>query len=161
MFLDSITKDYFELVCLDGTRRPVDDYRSCNWGQVQANTIVTTSAKSLDERKKIQGFFETAVRLYGLKDANTMFYNTSYDARTSTTEGYNNGYNNPYGRSFENNNYNNNNNNNNNYNSPDYFNQNRSLERGSTDRPAFYEKFSLFLSFPAYGDKHNLMFQVS
>ncbi|XP_063907612.1 transferrin 2 isoform X1 [Zophobas morio] len=60
----SITKESFQLLCKDGSRRPVDDYMSCNWGRVPSDAIVTTSASSFEKRKKYQLFLEKAAKIY-------------------------------------------------------------------------------------------------
>ncbi|RZC33632.1 melanotransferrin, partial [Asbolus verrucosus] len=60
----SITKEGFELLCKDGSRRSVDDYLSCNWGKVPTDAIVTTSASSFEKRRKYQLFLEKAAKLY-------------------------------------------------------------------------------------------------
>lgn len=177
LFSGSVTKEQFELFCTDGSRRPLEDYRSCHWGQVPSNAIVTTSAKSFEEREKIQEFFEIATQLYGVKDPNAFLYNTTNNNdynnpnnRYNNDRAYSNDrnnygsnanqdqdrYNSPYGSNY---------NNNENYNGGS-FNNNRSFTNGydnftgSTDRPQFFEHFNLFESVPKYGDEHNLMFQV-
>lgn len=61
----SLSKDNFELLCKDGTRQPVDNYSSCNWGQVPSNAVVTTSAKSSMVRKYYQQFLIKTVQLFG------------------------------------------------------------------------------------------------
>ncbi|KAF0305802.1 Melanotransferrin [Amphibalanus amphitrite] len=55
----------FELVCLDGGRRPLADYQMCNWGRIPSHAVLTTSAKPHDLRIKYQRFLKEAVNLYG------------------------------------------------------------------------------------------------
>lgn len=50
------TKDNFELLCKDGSRRTVDDFKNCNWGTVPSHAVVTTSAKSNKQRMRYQKF---------------------------------------------------------------------------------------------------------
>uniref|UniRef100_A0A8C8SGR7 Lactotransferrin n=1 Tax=Pelusios castaneus TaxID=367368 RepID=A0A8C8SGR7_9SAUR len=38
---DPSGKDQYELLCTDGTRKPVDDYKDCNWARVAAHAVVT------------------------------------------------------------------------------------------------------------------------
>lgn len=33
-------KDEYELLCLDGSRQPVDNYKTCNWARVAAHAVV-------------------------------------------------------------------------------------------------------------------------
>lgn len=47
-----MTEDQFELICRDGTRRPVKESEECNWGRVPADAIVTSSAASVEQRKR-------------------------------------------------------------------------------------------------------------
>lgn len=63
--LGGVSEDRFELLCLDGSRRPVTDWESCNWGRVPADAIVTSSAASSAQRKKYQRFMMKLVELYG------------------------------------------------------------------------------------------------
>lgn len=56
-------KEQFELLCKDGTRRSVDDYKICNWGTVPSRAIVTSSATNFEIRQKYQRFLEKAVRI--------------------------------------------------------------------------------------------------
>ncbi|XP_026287309.1 uncharacterized protein LOC113212723 [Frankliniella occidentalis] len=70
-----VKKDNFELLCVDGSRRPIDDFRSCNWGPVQSHAIVTTSAKSPDVRRLYQDFLQRIVQLYGRRINSTIPFN--------------------------------------------------------------------------------------
>ncbi|KAG8237825.1 hypothetical protein J437_LFUL002434, partial [Ladona fulva] len=56
--LISVKENDFELLCKDGSRRPVREYRSCNWGMVPSHAIVTTSAKSVSLRQKYYRFLK-------------------------------------------------------------------------------------------------------
>ncbi|TST47712.1 Serotransferrin-2 [Bagarius yarrelli] len=42
--------DKFELLCKDGTRKPVDQYKACNLAQVPAHAVVTRADKDLADR---------------------------------------------------------------------------------------------------------------
>lgn len=59
--------DRFELLCKDGQRKPLSEYRQCNWGIVPSHAIVTSSARSSEERKKYQLFLTKAVQMYSSK----------------------------------------------------------------------------------------------
>lgn len=59
-----VSKSSFELLCKDGTRKPVEEYSICNWGAVESNAIVTSSATSFENRKILQKFLERASRIY-------------------------------------------------------------------------------------------------
>lgn len=43
---------------------PLSEYRQCNWGLVPSHALVTSSARSAEERKRYQLFLTKAVRLY-------------------------------------------------------------------------------------------------
>ncbi|XP_055700700.1 melanotransferrin isoform X2 [Phlebotomus papatasi] len=63
----SLTEDRFELLCPDGQKRPLGDYRQCNWGLVPADAVVVSSAKTTEERKHIERFLLKSVELYSTK----------------------------------------------------------------------------------------------
>ncbi|KAK7603014.1 hypothetical protein V9T40_003013 [Parthenolecanium corni] len=73
----SMTENDFELLCKDGSRRPVGEYHNCNWGKVTSDAIVSSSAKSSDVRKKYQAFLQTAARLYASVNETTANYNAN------------------------------------------------------------------------------------
>ncbi|KAF2898323.1 hypothetical protein ILUMI_07848 [Ignelater luminosus] len=63
----AVAKDIFELLCRDGSRRPIHDYQNCNWGDVPLDAVVTTSATPPETRKKYQKFLQKAAEIYGLQ----------------------------------------------------------------------------------------------
>lgn len=63
------------MLCRDGTRRPIDDYRACNWGSVPSDAIVTSSASTFENRQKLQKFLEKASELY----SQNVQLNSTYD----------------------------------------------------------------------------------
>ncbi|KAK3866185.1 hypothetical protein Pcinc_028259 [Petrolisthes cinctipes] len=69
------TEEDFELLCLDGSFAPVSEFERCNWGSVPSNAIVTTSAKTPEQRRNLQEFLKELVALYGTKseDPNEFF----------------------------------------------------------------------------------------
>ena len=46
----ALRADEFELLCLDGTRMPVDQYKKCNLGKVKGRAMVTASKSNLKTR---------------------------------------------------------------------------------------------------------------
>lgn len=62
--VESVTADTFELLCTDGTRKPLSEYRQCNWGLVPSHALVVSSARTTEERKRYQRFMLKAVQLY-------------------------------------------------------------------------------------------------
>ena len=60
-FLIGVSMSDYELLCTDGTRADLSAYHTCNWGQVPTPAIVTTSAKTLDQRNGYQDFLEASV----------------------------------------------------------------------------------------------------
>lgn len=75
--------DRFVLLCKDGQRRPLSEYRQCNWGLVPSHALVTSSARTSLERKRYQQFLTRAVQLYSSKPITNVTVN---DRRY---EGYN------------------------------------------------------------------------
>ncbi|XP_075238326.1 transferrin 2 [Lycorma delicatula] len=128
----SLQTSNFELLCTDGSRRPVDMYKECNWGQVPTHAIVTTSATVPKQRNLYQQFLKKSVKLFG----NKLFsVNDTVDNGASSTP-YFNGYTPtplPY----------------------DIYTPNPSPVTVE------YKTFNLFESVPRYGTKHNLLFQDS
>lgn len=59
--------DQFELLCKDGTRRPITEYLQCNWGLVPSHALVTSSARTAEERRRYQSFLTKAVQLYSTR----------------------------------------------------------------------------------------------
>ncbi|XP_062439087.1 ovotransferrin-like [Rhea pennata] len=42
-------KDKYELLCLDGTRQPVDNYKACHWARVPAHAVVARDDSKVEE----------------------------------------------------------------------------------------------------------------
>ena len=50
----------FELLCLDGTRRPVDSHASCNWGTIASHVVMASAmrdAVTRNEYKQLMTLF--------------------------------------------------------------------------------------------------------
>lgn len=43
---------------MDGSRRPVDNYANCNWGRAPSQAIVTSSAKTSEQKRFYQKFIQ-------------------------------------------------------------------------------------------------------
>jgi hypothetical protein len=136
----SVSEDQFELLCKNGERRPVSEYMNCNWGAVPSNALVTSSARSIEERKRYQRFLQLAAKQFSHKKSfnstlsnnnNDRFNNNRFEDR-NRNRNFNNRNNDPFGFS------------------------------STTDNPinetALYENFELFDS-SRYGNRLNLMFQ--
>lgn len=91
----SVKKEQFELLCRDGTRRSVDEYRICNWGTVPSRAIVTSSATNFEIRRMYQRFLEKAVRILHKNKNNTTDLN-HFDNNQKNYENRS-GYNNRFG----------------------------------------------------------------
>ncbi|XP_036670946.3 transferrin 2 [Drosophila suzukii] len=155
----NLSPDTFELLCRDGRRAPINDYRQCNWGQVPADAIVTSSARSFGDRKQYQQFLKRIAELYsdGTRD----------EQGRQGGQGFNNRNNfNDQGQSGPYNQYDNNDP----YRTQNQYDQYRnerldssfSSERNpqdGTNTSILYEKFRIFES-KRYG-KPNLLFQDS
>lgn len=159
----------------------MDDYVSCNWGEVPSRAIVTSSATDAETRKLYQRFLLAAVREFGTPNPNSNSSYTNND-RSRNRDDYENrptfdnrqGYDNNYDERNFNSSYFDNRNNN--YNRDG---SGRNSEQGNSgfyawDRPVSgyaessnpsditpIENFYLFESAPRYGDRHNLLFSVS
>jgi hypothetical protein len=142
-----VTPDQFQLLCKNGQRMPISEYLNCNWGMVPANAIVTSSARSLDQRKQYQKFMRMAVKLYA-KKASTASYNS-----TSSNDRSNRFNNDRFGSNER---FNDRNNRNDNRNAFGY----SSTTESSLNDSQPFESFELFES-GRYGAKLNLLFQVS
>jgi len=51
-------EDDLELLCVDGSRRPISEFNNCNWGPVPTDAIMTTSAKSSSARISYQRWLQ-------------------------------------------------------------------------------------------------------
>ncbi|KAL6953408.1 ABC transporter, phosphonate, periplasmic substrate-binding protein [Sarracenia purpurea var. burkii] len=60
----SVSPNDFELLCKDGSRRPIDEYEKCNWGRTPSDAVVVSSVKSSNVTNIYQDFLLTAVKLY-------------------------------------------------------------------------------------------------
>ncbi|XP_054022516.1 ovotransferrin [Dryobates pubescens] len=56
-------KDGYELLCLDGSRQPVDNYKSCHWARVPAHAVVARDDSKIDD---IWSFLSKAQEKFGV-----------------------------------------------------------------------------------------------
>ncbi|NXG63193.1 TRFE protein, partial [Hemiprocne comata] len=56
-------KDEYELLCLDGTRQPVDNYKACHWARVPAHAVVARDDSKVDD---IWSFLSKAQEKFGV-----------------------------------------------------------------------------------------------
>ncbi|XP_071485695.1 melanotransferrin-like [Diadema antillarum] len=68
---DLVSSDY-ELLCLNGSRAPVDQFMSCNLARVPAHVVVTAANKTEAEREEIWNLLDQAQGLFG-SDTGTNF----------------------------------------------------------------------------------------
>uniref|UniRef100_A0A1B0AR72 Transferrin-like domain-containing protein n=1 Tax=Glossina palpalis gambiensis TaxID=67801 RepID=A0A1B0AR72_9MUSC len=61
---NSMSPESFELLCRDGRRVPVSEYRQCSWALVPSDAVVTSSARNSLERKKYQKFLKKIIEMY-------------------------------------------------------------------------------------------------
>ncbi|XP_037721425.1 melanotransferrin [Drosophila subpulchrella] len=155
----NLSPDTFELLCRDGRRAPINDYRQCNWGQVPADAIVTSSARSFGDRKQYQQFLKRIAELYsdGTRDEQGRQGGQGFNSRNNFNDQSQSG---PYNQ-YDNNDP---------YRTQNQYDQYRnerldssfSSERNpqdGTNTSILYEKFRIFES-KRYG-KPNLLFQDS
>lgn len=161
---ESVDTDRFELLCKDGSRRPISEYRQCNWGLVPSHALVTSSARSQEERKHYQQFIAKAVNLYSNKPITTnltsdrsyegfnrfdtknedKYYDQSYlQSQNANNDPYFNRY--DTGRQFG---------------FPGTFTTERQGNQQLNETGDLYEKFDLFES-ARYGGRLNLLVQDS
>ncbi|XP_015127075.1 melanotransferrin [Diachasma alloeum] len=167
----SVSKDQFELLCRDGSRKPVDSYNDCNWGSVPSRAVVVSSAINLDVRRVYQKFLKKAVEIFNMGNGTSgSGYNPSREGKSDNSVGYGGGRFDSDGRERSDLTSPDNNRPNawdpNAYNSPARFGNARLDGEGTynaTDPLAVQplEVFSLFESAPKYGLQHNLMFSDS
>ncbi|XP_026479929.1 melanotransferrin-like [Ctenocephalides felis] len=178
----SVQESRFELLCTDGTRKPISEYRQCNWGTSPSDAIVTTSAHNYENRYRYTQFLKQLASRYSYARQSN-YNNTQFGSNSNNDFNRDQNFNPDYNRNsgfqdYNRNNqgsYNNNNRFNNNYgrdlnNDYDpYNNTYRNLKHDSIDNdygerynasadPSFYEKFDLFES-NRYVGRLNLMFQ--
>jgi len=179
LLLASVKKEQFELLCKDGTRRSVDEYKICNWGTVPSHAIVTSSATNFEIRRMYQRFLEKAVRILHRNKNDTSSFNRldndqgGFENRAGYKFGENDfnrgGYNNPneystdtWDRNGYDRRYGGSDNGLNSWDKPivndtyDYY--NRDHTEPTNVHPI--EVFDLYESAPRYGMQHNLIFSV-
>lgn len=165
--VENISPERFELLCTDGRRAPISEYRQCNWGLIPSDAIVTSSARNALERKKYQKFLMKVVELYSdiLKDeTQAQGQNGNVYNYGNNNFGNNNNYYNERNNAYDNNPYNN-------YNRDRFentgyrnerldssFTTDRNYNENGLNESIPYEKFRIFES-KRYG-KVNLLFQV-
>lgn len=169
VFTESVDVDRFELLCTDGQRRPISEYRQCNWGLVPSHALVTSSARTQEERTHYQQFITKAVSLYSTKPV-ANYTNTNdnrgyegfnrfdtngddkyYDQTYLQSQNAQNSQNpqNPFSNRFDNGRQ---------FQSP--FTTERNSETDLNNDTKLFEKFDLFES-ARYGGRLNLMVQDS
>lgn len=73
-YLAQTKEDDLELLCEDGSRRPISEFRNCHWGLAPTDAILTTSAKSSSTRILYQNWLQVfltqlnIINLFGIKD---------------------------------------------------------------------------------------------
>ncbi|BES96762.1 TR_FER [Nesidiocoris tenuis] len=146
----SVNQEDFELLCEDGSRRPVADYENCNWGRVQSAAIVASSAKSAKTRRIYQRFLQRAVQIFGPTETRINSTRPAKDPYETPNRGFNDFYGNNQNQN------------------KDVYNRDRDRDRSfdnfdgysSTEQSLVeYETFNMFESAPRYGRKRNLLFE--
>ncbi|KRT83633.1 hypothetical protein AMK59_4766, partial [Oryctes borbonicus] len=74
-----LRKDAFQLLCKDGTRKSIDEFRTCNWGEVPTNAIVVSSAAPIQDRVIYQKFLDKVADLYKNSSRGQSNYDSNYD----------------------------------------------------------------------------------
>lgn len=71
--------NHFDLLCKDGSRKPLSEFRTCNWGEAPTNAIVVSSATSIDDRLLYQKFLDKISEIYKNTSLSGTPYNNNYD----------------------------------------------------------------------------------
>lgn len=141
----TVNKNDFELLCLDGKRKPIEEYNYCNWGSVPSHAVVTSSAKNIETRRIYQKFLETAFEIFGLSANKSRQVSTQHSDQDQYNRYDNENQRDQFGREI---NFNRNG-----------FNQ---FDGYSTVSPIHNQTenkhFFLFESVPQYGNEHDLLF---
>ncbi|NXC74521.1 TRFE protein, partial [Anhinga anhinga] len=61
-------KDEYELLCLDGSRQPVDSYKTCHWARVPAHAVMARDDNKVDD---IWAFLSRAQEKFGVDTTST------------------------------------------------------------------------------------------
>uniref|UniRef100_A0A146M2V3 Melanotransferrin n=1 Tax=Lygus hesperus TaxID=30085 RepID=A0A146M2V3_LYGHE len=140
----SLNVENFQLLCVDGSRRPVSEYENCNWGRVPSSAVVTSSAKTAKVRRMYQKFLQRAVQIFGPGESRINSTRPPKDPYETNNRGFNDFYGNekdPYAKD----------------------NRDRSFDGfdsySSTESSLEYETFNIFESAPRYGRQRNLLFE--
>ncbi|VVC43089.1 Transferrin,Transferrin family, iron binding site,Transferrin-like domain [Cinara cedri] len=72
-------EDDLELLCVDGSRRPISEFNRCNWGTAPTDAIVTTSAKTSADRMSYQKWLQKIIELYGKPKSSKSFASITSD----------------------------------------------------------------------------------
>lgn len=72
--------DDFELLCPDGTRRDLNEYRNCNLGKVKANAVLARGGEGYNETQvnAYINLFQYAQQYYGRKDPDAFSFSMFY-----------------------------------------------------------------------------------
>jgi len=79
-YLAQTKEEDLELLCEDGSRRPISEFSDCNWGLAPTDAIVTTSAKSSSTRILYQNWLQVflsqlnIINLFGINKTCFVFY---------------------------------------------------------------------------------------
>ncbi|KAJ7423215.1 Ovotransferrin [Pitangus sulphuratus] len=63
-------KEEYELLCLDGTRQPVDNYKACHWARVPAHAVVARDDNKVND---IWNFLSKAQEKFGVGTTSTFY----------------------------------------------------------------------------------------
>lgn len=66
MYVAQTKEEDLELLCEDGSRRPISEFSNCNWGLAPTDAIVTTSAKSSSTRVLYQKWLEVFFQIFNI-----------------------------------------------------------------------------------------------
>ncbi|GJQ87813.1 putative ferric iron binding protein [Trypoxylus dichotomus] len=72
--------DAFQLLCKDGSRKSIDQFRTCNWGEVPTNGIVVSSATPAQDRLIYQKFLDEVASVYKNSSSRQSNYDSNYDS---------------------------------------------------------------------------------
>ncbi|CAK9292620.1 unnamed protein product [Gordionus sp. m RMFG-2023] len=69
----------YSLLCLNGEKRPVNDFENCHWGFVPGNAIMTLSSQSEENKTIFKNYFLRAQEVFGINlHVNASFTESSF-----------------------------------------------------------------------------------
>lgn len=82
------TRDQFRLLCPDRSTRTVDEFQTCNWGQIPSHMIMTSAVRAPSVVADYKAFLNRAVEWFGPKGTYMNKFKIFHSNRTYDTDEY-------------------------------------------------------------------------